>query len=96
MTIGVFDEDASDVSYYLKSGTNLSYKKYGKIEELYAALDKNEVNYGHIFIKENCISYINVYNLDFCLVYKLYFELFDLLTIKMGGECNGNYLCSYS
>ena len=44
MTIGVFDQDASDVSYYLKSGTNLSYKKYGKIEELYSALDKNEVN----------------------------------------------------
>ncbi len=44
MTIGVFDEDASDVSYYLKSGSNLSYKKYSKIEELYTALDNNEVN----------------------------------------------------
>ncbi len=43
MTIGVFAEDSENISYYLKSGTNLSYKSYEKIEELYAALDDGTV-----------------------------------------------------
>lgn len=43
MTIGVFTEDSENISYYLKSGTNLSYKSYDKIEELYAALDDGTV-----------------------------------------------------
>lgn len=44
ITFGVFKEDAEEVSYYLKSGTNLSFKNYTSITELYAALDKAEVN----------------------------------------------------
>ena len=44
LTLGVFKKDATDVSYYLKSGNNLSFKPYETIEELFAALDKNEVN----------------------------------------------------
>ena len=44
ITFGVFEEDASDISYYLKSGTNLSYKNYDSIESLYSALDKDEVD----------------------------------------------------
>lgn len=44
MTIGVFKEDSEDISYYLKSGTNLSYKTFEKIEELYEALDNDSVN----------------------------------------------------
>ena len=43
ITIGVFTEDSEDLSYYLKGGTNLSYKTYEKIEDLYAALDSNAV-----------------------------------------------------
>lgn len=43
MTIGVFKDDSEDISYYLKSGTNLSYKTYETIEELYKALDENAV-----------------------------------------------------
>ena len=39
MTIGVFAEDSEDISYYLKSGTNLSYKSFETIEQLYSALD---------------------------------------------------------
>ena len=31
MTIGVFKEDSENISYYLKSGSNLSYKTYEKI-----------------------------------------------------------------
>ncbi len=44
ITFGVFKEDSSEISYYLKSGTNLSYKTYNKIDELYTALEKGEVD----------------------------------------------------
>lgn len=44
ITFGVFKEDSSEISYYLKSGTNLSYKTYNKIDELYNALEKDEVD----------------------------------------------------
>ena len=44
ITFGVFTEDAEEVSFYLKSGTNLSYKNYENIQDLYAALDTDEVN----------------------------------------------------
>ena len=41
---GVFEEDADEISYYLKGGNNLSYKSYKNIKDLYQALDNNEVN----------------------------------------------------
>ena len=41
---GVLKEDTDEISFYLKSGTNLSYKSYDNITSLYEALDKNEVN----------------------------------------------------
>lgn len=44
LTFGVFTEDSEDISYYLKSGTNLSFKNYEDIDSLYKALDSNEVN----------------------------------------------------
>lgn len=44
ITFGVFKEDSAEISYYLKSGTNLAYKAYEKIEDLYQALEKGEVN----------------------------------------------------
>ena len=44
ITFGVFEEDAEEIAYYLKSGTNLSYKQYKTIEELYTALDNDTVN----------------------------------------------------
>ena len=44
ITFGTLKEDAEEVSFYLKSGTNLSYKSYDDIKALYSALDKNEVN----------------------------------------------------
>lgn len=43
ITFGVFKEDSAEISYYLKSGTNLSYKSYEKIDDLYNALEKGEV-----------------------------------------------------
>ena len=41
---GVFEDDADEISYYLKGGNNLSYKSYKDIQTLYTALDNNEVN----------------------------------------------------
>ncbi len=41
---GVFEEDAEEISYYLKGGTSLSYKSYENITDLYKALDDEEVN----------------------------------------------------
>ena len=41
---GVLEQDLDEVSFYLKSGTNLSYKSYGSIDDLYKALDNEDVN----------------------------------------------------
>ncbi len=41
---GVLESDSEEVSFYLKSGTNLSYKSYENITELYKALDSGSVN----------------------------------------------------
>lgn len=43
-TFGVFKDDSQEISYYLKSGSSLSYKSYDNIEALYKALDNNEVS----------------------------------------------------
>lgn len=44
ITFGVFKEDSEEISYYLKGGTNLSFKTYTTIEELYLALETLQVN----------------------------------------------------
>ena len=44
ITFGVFKEDSEEISYYLKGGTNLSFKTYSTIEELYLALETLQVN----------------------------------------------------
>ncbi len=44
IVFGTLKEDSEEVSFYLKSGTNLSYKSYENIADLYKALDNNEVN----------------------------------------------------
>ena len=44
IAFGVLTSDEEEVSFYLKSGTNLSYKTYSTITELYTALDNAEVN----------------------------------------------------
>ena len=59
VTFGIFKEDSEDIRYYLKSGTNLSYKTYDKIEDLYKALDNSEVD---MVIVSN-IMYLN-YTID--------------------------------
>lgn len=44
ITFGVFESDADTISYYTKSATNISFKKYKTVEEMYQALDIGEVN----------------------------------------------------
>ena len=44
IVFGVLQTDIEEVSFYLKSGTNLSYKAYDTITDLYKALDNDEVN----------------------------------------------------
>ena len=44
LVFGTLKEDTEDISFYLKSGNNLTYKSYDNIKDLYAALDKDEVN----------------------------------------------------
>jgi len=44
ISFGVLKSDEEEVSFYLKSGTNLSYKTYETITELYKALDSDEIN----------------------------------------------------
>lgn len=45
MTIGVLQKDESNISYYLKSVNNIKYNSYENQENLFKALDDNEVNY---------------------------------------------------
>ena len=41
---GILKEDKDEISYYLKSGSNLSYESYDDITKLYNALDQGTVN----------------------------------------------------
>ena len=62
---GVLKDDEAEVSYYLKSGTNLSFTVYEDISKLYAALDSGEVD---MIIVPN-IMYLNYTKYN---VFKLY------------------------
>ena len=55
ITFGVFENDADTISYYTKSATNISFKKYKTVDEMYQALDRGEI---HMVIVPN-IMYLN-------------------------------------
>lgn len=44
MTLGVFKDDSSNVSYYLSSVNDIKYLNYEKEDLLFSSLDSNEVN----------------------------------------------------
>lgn len=44
MTLGISNSDSSNVSYYLKSVKDIKYKNYETTEDLFKALENNEVN----------------------------------------------------
>ena len=70
---GTLKEDTEEVSFYLKSGTNLSYKSYDTITELYQALDKDEVN---------MIIVPNIMYLDYTIEKNKYFINYYFTEIK--------------
>lgn len=73
ITFGVFEEDAEEISYYLKGGTNLAYKQYKSITELYNALDNEEVN---------MIVMPNIMYLDYTIEKNKYFINYYLTEMK--------------
>ena len=44
MTLGVFTDDVGEISYYLKTGSNITYKPYDTIDELVEALNSDAVD----------------------------------------------------
>lgn len=44
LSYGVFESDKDLISYYLKSATNISYKTYKSIDDMYNALNNGDVN----------------------------------------------------
>ena len=43
MKVGVFTEDVGEISYYLKTGENITYKPYDTIDKLIESLDNDSV-----------------------------------------------------
>ena len=73
ITFGVFEEDAEEIGYYLKGGSNLSYKQYKTITELYNALDNDEVK---------MIVMPNIMYLDYTIEKDKYFINYFLTEMK--------------
>lgn len=73
ITLGVFEHDAEEISYYLKGGTNLSYKVYDNIDNLYKALDSGEVN---------MIVMPNIMYLDYTIEKNKYFINYYMTEMK--------------
>ena len=44
ITLGVFTGDVGDASYYLKTATNITYKTYDDVDNMFLALDKKQIN----------------------------------------------------
>lgn len=66
MTIGVLTSDSSNISYYLKSVSNIKYKNYDTGENLFNALDNNEVN---LIIVPNIMYLDSTINNDYYINY---------------------------
>lgn len=73
LNIGLLTEDVDEVSYYLKSGTNLSYSNYDDITKLYEALESEEV--GTIIVP-------NIMYLDYTIKKDKYFINYYFTEIK--------------
>ena len=81
ITFGVFESDVAEISYYLKTGTNLAFKSYKNIDELFKALDNNEV--GMIIIPN--IMYLDktIENNTYYINYPKVFEIAMLINNKI-------------
>ena len=70
-TLGVLNNDSSNISYYLKSANDIKYNNYENIDSLFKALDENEINFAivsNIMSLDKTISnsdyYINYFFTD--------------------------------
>ena len=73
ISFGILQEDSEEVSFYLKSGTNLSYKTFNNITELYTALDTGAVN---------MIVVPNIMYLDYTIEKEKYYVNYYLTELK--------------
>ena len=73
ISFGILQEDSEEVSFYLKSGTNLSYKTFNNITELYTALDTDAVN---------MIVVPNIMYLDYTIEKEKYYVNYYLTELK--------------
>ncbi len=69
ITVGVFTSDVGEISYYLKTGTNVTYKPYDTIEKMTEALDDGTVE---------CIIIPNLMYLDKTIANDEYFINYTL------------------
>ncbi len=83
ITFGVFEDDADTVSYYLKSGTNISYKKYKNIDELYKALDNNDVN---MIIVPNMMYLDKIIDNSSYSINYYFTEMTDKIVLTLGND----------
>lgn len=83
ITFGVFEDDADTVSYYLKSGTNISYKKYKSIDELYKALDNNDVN---MIIVPNMMYLDKIIDNSSYSINYYFTEMTDKIVLTLGND----------
>ncbi len=70
MSIGVLSSDSGDVSYYLSSGNNLTYKSYDDSTKLFEALDKGDVTMvavPHIMYLNNVLEKNKNYSINFTI-----------------------------
>ncbi len=70
LVLGVLANDAGDVSYYLNSGTNLTYKSYDDANSLFKALNSGDVDMvvvPHIMYLNNVLNGDIDYSINFTL-----------------------------
>ena len=65
-TLGLLQEDSSNINYYLENVANVKYKNYESNEELFKGLDDNEVN---MVIVPNIINIDKTINGDYSINY---------------------------
>ena len=66
ITFGIFEGDVENISYHLKSAKNISYKTYTTIDDLYKALENNEVG---MIIVPNMMYIDNVISKNYSINY---------------------------
>ena len=70
LKLGVLTSDVTDISYYLSSGTGLTYKSYDESDKVFAALDSGDVDMiivPHIMYLNKVLAEGKDYSINFTL-----------------------------